>query len=59
MSRPVDCSSQDELNRVARNDVTKRAFYQAAIMSQGVELPSGSSLELGEMENDDLVSLHS
>jgi hypothetical protein len=36
-----------------------KAFYQAAIMSQGVELPSGSSLELGEMENDDLVSLHS
>jgi hypothetical protein len=58
MSRPGDCSSQDVLNR-ARNDVTKRAFCQAAIMSQNVELPPGSSLELGEMENVDLVLLHS
>jgi len=57
MLRPGDCSGQDELDRVARNDVTKRAFCQATIMSQGVELPSGSSRELGEIKNVDVVSL--
>jgi len=47
MSRLGDHSGQDELDRVARNDVTKRAFCQAAIMSQGVQLPLQQSAWAG------------